>query len=187
MTTMFSGFPIHLRTRTVLILACLLLPLSANAERADREQPAHVKADNWNGNDLSKIHVYTGNVKVTQGTRLITADKVVVTEDADGYYNVVATSGTGGLARFREKREAHDDYVEGEAERIEYDTRNDKTKLFERAYVKNGSDEARGRYIERDGYTENFKVTNGPNGTSVKNSTQIEVTLFPKTKTPAKP
>jgi lipopolysaccharide export system protein LptA len=74
--------------------------------------------------------------------------------------------GAGGLARFRQKREGRDEWVEGEAERIEHDAKTEKTDLFVRAYVKSGMDEVRGQFISYDGMTENYLVTSGPNGTS---------------------
>ncbi|MDO8933865.1 MAG: LptA/OstA family protein, partial [Rhodocyclaceae bacterium] len=66
----------------------------------------------------------------------------------------------------RQKREGKDEYVDGEAERIDHDAKTEKTDLYVRAYVKSGLDEVRGQFISYDGLTENYLVTSGPNGTS---------------------
>lgn len=97
---------------------------------------------------------------------VIRAEKLVVTQDAEGFQKGIATNGPGGLARFRQKREGIDEYVEGEAERIEHDAKTDKTEFFQRAIVKSGLDEVRGQFVSYDGRTENYVVTSGPGGTS---------------------
>jgi len=91
----------------------------------------------------------------------IRTSKLVVTQDADGFQKGVASGGANGLARFRQKLEGKDAYIEGEAERIEHDARSEKTQFFTRAWVKNGQDEVKGQYISYDSLTENYLVTNG--------------------------
>lgn len=112
------------------------------------------------------MHILEGNVQLVRGTLVIRTDKLVVTQDADGFQKGIAYGGAGGLARFRQKREGKDEYIDGEAERIEHDGKIEKTDLYNRAYVKSGMDEVRGQFISYDGRTENYVVTSGPNGTS---------------------
>lgn len=150
----------------ILLVAGLVLPLTSQAERADRDKPINVEADRITVDDRNKTQVLEGKVVLTQGTLVIRAEKVVVTQDQDGFQKGVATSGLGGLARFRQKQDGKDEYIEGEAERIEHDSKNEKTEFFNRAYVKNGQDEVRGQYISYDARTENYLVTSGPNATS---------------------
>jgi len=186
MTTKHTGLALTPLLRVTLIAVLTCLPQIVLAEPADRDQPVRIKASTSFSDDRSKTQIYQGNVVLTQGTRQILTDKLEVKEDPDGYYHGVATGGAGGLARFREKQEGRNDYIEGEAERIEFDTRSEKAKLFERAHIKKSDGDVRGRYIERDGYTETFRVTNGPNGTSVTGGEQTEVVLQPKPKTATK-
>lgn len=169
------------RTGIALLLSTLLLPGVVLAERADREKPVTVESDKLNVDDRNKVQVFEGAVRLTQGTLVIRSDKLVVTQDADGFQKGVATGGDGGLARFRQKREGSDEYIEGEAERIEYDGRTDKARLFNRAMTRSGQDETRGQYIEYDGYTEQYSVTNGPNANVVKGSKErVVTTIMPK-------
>jgi lipopolysaccharide export system protein LptA len=149
----------------LLVLALGLVPAAAHAERADRERPVNIEANRMTVDDRNKVHVFEGDVVLTQGTLMIKAARLVVTQGADGFQTGVATGTDKRLATFRQKREASAEYVEGEAERIEYDSRNERARLFNQAHVKSGGDEVRGHYIEYDALSENYLVTNQP-GTS---------------------
>ena len=141
------------------LLVALALP--AYAEKADSEKPINLEADRISMDDVKKVQIFDGNVVLTQGTMQIRTSKLVVTQDADGFQKGVASGGANGLARFRQKLEGKDAYLEGEAERIEHDARSEKTQFFTRAWVKNGQDEVKGQYISYDSLTENYLVTNG--------------------------
>lgn len=145
-----------------LLLAALTLP--AHAEKADREKPMNIEADRMSMDDIKKVQVFEGNVIVNQGTMQIRTSRLVVTQDADGFQKGVATGGADGLARFRQKREGVDEYMEGEGERIEHDARDEKTEFFIRGWVKSGEDEVKGPYISYDALTEKYLVTNGSGG-----------------------
>jgi len=149
--------------RSLLLLAPLLLPFShaAHAERADRDKPIQLEANRVYVDDITRVQVYEGHVVLSQGTLLIKADKIVVTQDADGFHKGVATGGPNGLAQFRQKRDDADDYVEGRGERIEHDMREEKTQFFKRAWIKNGQDEVEGSYISYDALTEKYLVSSG--------------------------
>ena len=94
---------------------------SALAEKADRSKPVKLEADRVTVDDGKKVHVFEGRVNLTQGTLNIRADKIVVTQDAEGFQKGIATAGPGGLAHIRQKLEGKDEYIDGEAERIEHD------------------------------------------------------------------
>lgn len=166
------------------LLICLLglsLAHPVFAERADRGKPVNIEADKVNVDDRNKVHVFEGNVVLIQGSLTIRSAKLVVTQDADGFQKSVSSGGQGGLARIRQKREGKDDYVEGEAERIEYDSREEKSRLYNRAWIKSAGDEVRGQYIEYDGYSENYSVTNGSgNNTSPSSTGRVTATIQPK-------
>ena len=145
------------------LLVVLLFPFSlpAYAEKADKEKPINLEADRISMDDVKKVQIFDGNVVLTQGTMQIRTAKLVVTQDADGFQRGVATGGANGLARFKQKLDGKDEYIEGEAERIEHDARSEVTQFFVRAWVKNGQDEVRGHYISYNSLTENYLVTNG--------------------------
>ena len=145
-----------------LLLTAIALP--AQAEKADREKPMNIEADRMSMDDIKKVQVFEGNVIVNQGTMQIRTSRLVVTQDADGFQKGVATGGADGLARFKQKREGVDEYMEGEGERIEHDAREEKTEFFIRGWVKSGEDEVKGPYISYDALTEKYLVTNGSGG-----------------------
>lgn len=153
--------------RTIAVTAMLLLLgiSSAHAEKADREKPVNLESDRVFVDDAKKTHTFEGNVVLTQGTLVIKADKLVVVEDGGGFQKGTATGGPNGLAWFKQKREGKNEYVEGEAERIEHDSKTERSEFFNKAHVKSGNDDVRGQYIIYDAKAENYTVTNGPNGT----------------------
>jgi lipopolysaccharide export system protein LptA len=145
----------------LLVVLASGLALNAVAEKADRDKPVNLEADRVTVDDAKKVHVFEGNVVLTQGTLVIRTDKLVVTQDGNGYQRGVATGGAEGLARFKQKREGRSDYVEGEAERIEHDARSEKSDFYVRAHVKSGQDEVRGPFISFDSRAETYVVNGG--------------------------
>ncbi len=170
--------------RQFTFLSALALATSfAQAEKADRSKPVNIEADRVTVDDKNKIHIFEGHVVLTQGTLTIRSDKLVVSQDAEGYQRGVATGGSDGLARFRQKREGKNEWVEGEGERIEHDARSELSQFFQRAKVRSGADEVRGQYIQFNGITETYLVTNGPNATTVPSQQgRVQVTIQPKKK-----
>lgn len=141
---------------TLCVLALLAAP--ALAEKADRDKPANLEADRVTIDDVKQLAIFEGNVVLTQGTLQIRGDRMEVHQDKDGF-----KQGTtwGKPASFRQKREGSDEYIEGWAERIEYDGRIETLQMFNRAQLKRGQDEVRGNYISYDARTEFFQVTGG--------------------------
>jgi lipopolysaccharide export system protein LptA len=169
-------------------VAGMLLSQAAYAEKADRDKPANIEADKVTVDDQKQTQVFEGNVQMIKGTIVFRAERVVITQDADGNQHSVATGGAK-LPYFRQKREGLDEYIEGEAVRIEHWDKNDKTDLYERAWVKSGSDEVHGQFISYDGQTDTYLVTNGPAGTVAKpgSGSRVRAVVQPKTKPGAPP
>jgi lipopolysaccharide export system protein LptA len=85
----------------------------------------NIEADRLSLDGL-KESVFEGNVTLTQGSMSLRADRVVVRQDAGGFNYAFAY---GKPAYFRQKREGLDEYVEGFAERMEYDGKQDKMQM----------------------------------------------------------
>jgi lipopolysaccharide export system protein LptA len=155
------------------------------AERADSDQPLHLESDQVLIDNAKKISTFTGNVQLTQGTMFIRGDKIVVTQDKDGFKR-----GTiyGKTASFRQKRQGMNEYVEGNGERIEYDTRSEAVDLYGQAHVKRGLDDVRGEHITYNIRTELFQVNSGDKGTANTPPKRVRAVLQPKPKNnPATP
>lgn len=170
-------------TRTLLCTVLLAVATLSHAEKADRNKPVNLEADRVTVDEINKVHIFDGNVTLSQGTLVIRSDKLVVKQDAEGFKSGIATANPGNLAHFRVKRDGKDEYVEGEGERIEHDAKTEITKFFNRAYVKSGLDEVRGQYIVFDGPNENYSVTSGPAGTVVPGrDNRVRAVIQPKNK-----
>jgi len=144
--------------RACVITLLVALSMTAHAEKADRDKPINLEGDRLSIDDLNKVQILEGNAVLIQGTMELRTSRLVVTQDADGFQKAVATGGANGLARFRQKREGVDEFMEGEAERIEHDARSETTQFFNRAWVRNGLDEVKGQYISYDALNEKFVV-----------------------------
>lgn len=98
---------------TALPLACGLALLTAfgtvNAETADRSKPIEINADNFQGDEVKQVAIYTGRVEVHQGTLEILGDKLTVTISPEGYRTITVT---GNPVRMKERRDVKTPGVE---------------------------------------------------------------------------
>ncbi|MDR5736779.1 lipopolysaccharide transport periplasmic protein LptA [Caballeronia sp. LZ019] len=154
------------------VATLVALPLAgfapaAHAEKADRDKPLNIEADNMSYDDLNQKNVFTGHVVATKGTIIIRADRVEVTQDPQGYQYATGTSSGNSLSYFRQKRDNVNEYIEGNAVRIDYDGKNDFTKLTTRAVVRRlqglttVQDEVRGSVITYDGQKDFYTASAG--------------------------
>ena len=162
----------------LLMLALTLLSSTSHAERTDREQPMHLEADQLSIDDAKKISVFTGDVKLTQGTFVIHANKIVVTQIEANFKRGVAT---GQPASFRQKRDGLNEYAEGYAERVEYDSKHATVNLFGQARIKHGEDEVSGDHIIYNSETGVFQaIGNGASNEPGKG--RVHAVIQPKNK-----
>lgn len=156
------------------------MPLSGRAENSDREKPINLEADRMEIDDARKVATLTGNVVVSQGTLTIRSDRMVITQDAGGFNKGVAF---GNPATFRQKREGFDEYVDGQAQRMEYDGRNEMLELFDKAVVKKGAEEVRGNYISYNSRTEFYQASGGGKNDSGKDvAGRVRAVIVPQKK-----
>ena len=157
----------------VVALACA--GAAAHAEKADRTKPMSVTSggDHPDVVDL-KNHsaVFTGNVVITQGTLEIHADRVEVSQDPDGNQLGYAFGSSARPATFRQKRDGVDEYSEGDAQKIEYDSAANRVRFVGAAHLRmlKGSavtDTASAALITYDTASETIKLTG--DGNSVGN------------------
>lgn len=166
-----------MRTSLLIVAASLALPVAA--ERADREKEVVITADKVVADDAKKTSDFVGNVLVTQGTMRITAAKVNIREDAQGYRYFVAH---GAPLTFRQKRDKVDEYVDGEALRAEFDDRNDVLRLYNKGRVKSGANEITGDFISYDMRKDVAEVAGAPEGTTAPPNSRVKMILLPPKK-----
>ncbi len=165
----------------LITLVLSIFSIISHAEKADKDQPIELEADTVTMNDAKKTSIYTGNVILTQGTLVIHADKLVVREDAGGFQHGTSY---GNPTTFKQKREGKNEYMEGSAERIEYDGRMDKIQLYTKAWVKRAEDIVHGDYIMYDANAEYSEVIGGgpKSATSATPTGRVKAIIQPKNK-----
>jgi lipopolysaccharide export system protein LptA len=183
------------RHRPTWLLAGLLAAAvpAALAERADRDKPTVIEADRGSANELQQTNIWTGKVVLTKGTLRITGERLELKQTASGYRTAVVTGAAGGVATFRQRRDPTrpgiEEVVEGTAERIEWDERDENVRFINRAVWKrleNGTlrDEITGTQISYDGATGTYTVASNPGA-----SDRVRAVIAPRSssETPAPP
>ncbi|MCA6218504.1 lipopolysaccharide transport periplasmic protein LptA [Ideonella sp. B7] len=150
--------PSRLRLSLLALSILMAVGVGARAEKTDRQKPLVVESDGKQSAQVDlarKLTVVSGNVSISQGTMLIRADRVEVREPQDGLYNAVAFSWPARQATFQQKRDVADEFIEAQADRIEYDGASERIKLLGNAWLRmrragTVTDEASGSVITYD-------------------------------------
>lgn len=172
-----------------LLMLSMAVTRGVYAEKADSNKPTNVEADQMAFDDVRQINTFTGNVVLTRGTLVMKGGKLVVTQDPAGYQFATLTAAPGKLATFRQKRDGGPDlWVDGHAERIEYDGKAEVVKFFSNARIRRleGSkptDEVEGEFISYDSRAEFFSVNNTPTGESKPGGGRIKAVIQPRAQT----
>ncbi len=176
-----------LRSSGLLPLAlALLLSLGASpawSAKEDQAAPTTIESDGMTYDELRQINVFTGNVRLNRGSLVLRGDKLTLRQTPEGFQIGLAE---GKPASFRQRRDGPGDpFVEGEADRIDYDgkteivvlTRNAELRKLEGSKVMN---EVKGSNITYNQRTEFFTV----NGSSPENKDaprgRVKVIIQPK-------
>lgn len=184
-----SAEPLSVMKRLPIAVVAALLMTTANlahAEKADAKQPTNIESEQMQYDDVKQVSTFTGNVRLTRGTLIMKGGKLVLRQDPAGYqYGTLYAQGNS-MASFRQKRDGGPDlWVEGYAERMEYDGKTEVTRLFTRAKLKRlegtkVTDEVDGEFISYDAKTEFYSVNNSSSGVSKSGAGRIKVVIQPK-------
>jgi lipopolysaccharide export system protein LptA len=164
----------------------LAVGTTAKAEKADRFKPLNVEADLPGRIDLlNQFVVFSGNVVVTKGTMTIRASRIEVREMPDGYHTAVAFGTPQQHATFRQKRDVPNEYIAGDAERLEYDGKSEVIRFVNNASVRRlrgteVADEISGNLVTYDSTTEVFNVSGGAPATAANPGGRVRATLTPR-------
>lgn len=140
-----------------------LVPATALAERADRQKPTHIEADRLIHDELNQVSIFTGHAVLTRGTMVMRGSRIEMREDPDGYQFGLILPEPHQRAFFRQKREGNNEFMEGEALRIEFDGKADRIKLIDQAEVRRYrgavlSDTLTGKLIIYENLTDVFSI-----------------------------
>ncbi len=186
MNLLVRNFPLALVSLALVLLGATGV---AHADRADRNKPMVVEADQPGTVDLQRqVVVFNGNVVISQGSMVLRADRVETRELPDGYRAAVAIGSAGHPATWRQRRDGVDEIVEGSADRIEFDGRSDTLRLIGNSAVRRlrggvVADEITGDTIVWDNAAETFKVAGGA-ATATNPSGRVRAVLSPRAETP---
>ncbi|WP_374581156.1 lipopolysaccharide transport periplasmic protein LptA [Pseudoduganella sp.] len=181
--------------KRLLLSAALLLGLAAPAlaEKADSYKPMNISYGALDIDDVKQVTILSGGVTLTRGTLAMTAQRAFVKQTPEGYKHVTLF-GEGKKATFRQKRDgAGDLWVEGDAERIEYDEQAEMVKMFSKASIRRieggkQNDEVQGEFISYDSRKEFFSVRNSATGESKPGGGRGTMVIQPsRTEPPATP
>ena len=112
-------------------------------------------------------------------------------EDGQGHQSGIVTAAPGKRAYFRQKRDtpkgAPEEFIEGEAETIDWDGRTELIKLQRRAELRRLragvlSDDISGAVITYNNATDIFTVDGAPRQPGATGGTRVRATLAPKEK-----
>jgi lipopolysaccharide export system protein LptA len=174
----------------LLVLAIGWVGSGAWAEKADRDKPMQIEADNMQHDEHQQLTVFTGNVVATQGTLVLRAARMDIRQDGQGNQQAHLTAQAGARVFFRQKREGLDEFVEGEAEVADYDSKASLLVMTRQAEMRNlrGSqvaDQVQGQKITYNSNTEVFTVDGKAPGTAGLRDQRVRAVLTPRGATPA--
>jgi lipopolysaccharide export system protein LptA len=179
---------------SILWLAAVLAVAPARAERADRDKPLNYEAASGECDDLQQVCVLVGDVVLVKGTMRATGDRVQIRKDPEGYQYGVLQAAPGKLVTFRQRRDSsqpgREEFVEGTAERIEYDEKSDTVRLTSRARIRLlendvQRDELRGDAITYDQRNSKYFVSGGqPSGDGTSSDGRVRGTIAPRSNAP---
>ena len=169
---------------SLLTFFLIFFPGQAWSEKADREKPINIEADRAHMDDKTSTAIFEGNVVLTQGTLLIKADTLTVVQENDEFKQGIAL---GENAYFRQKREGYQDYIEGEAHRIEFDALTDQLTMITNAKLWREGDEVQGNFIHYNAATETFVVKGVGQDNSPQNGSKGRVKAIIQPKSNATP
>jgi len=139
----------------IICIVMAIAPGSARALQSDSKQPIDLTADRAELDDLRGISTYTGKVKLTQGSILLTGD-IMIVESSDGVTEMITT--TGKPAHFQQRPDNKPDDIVATAKRIKYDPTTNKMFLDGKAVIVQGNQKFRGEHIVYDMMADKIKA-----------------------------
>lgn len=171
----------RLRLCAALLLAGVAL--AAHAEKADRTKPILLEANSVTIDQAKHVSTYLGNVQLNQGTLAIHADRVVIHQNPDGTQYATAY---GTPVTFRQKRDNSNEWIQGHAREVDYDSKTEQLNMHTQAFLKSGLDQVEGAAIAYNVGTGYFQVLGGgsKNGRSAGNGGgRVHAVIYPRTAT----
>jgi lipopolysaccharide export system protein LptA len=136
--------PIFCQILKCLLICCIFCsPYSfADAAEKDSSKPIDIQSDAAHFEEKTSLTTHEGNVHVTQGTRSLWADKLVIHRTGEGKIDHMVA--TGKPARFEALTHPNKPKLQGEAKIIHYYLENHKIVLLWNAKLSQNAQSIRG-------------------------------------------
>lgn len=176
----------YLTAKLLLLNVGIVLATTAYAEKADRSKPMFLEARELRFDDVKQTIEGSGNVILTKGSLVIRAAKMALRKDSDGNEFATLTGTPDSPASIRQKRDAVDEFIEGQGESIEYDGRADTIKLINNAELRRLrgttlADEITASVILYENLTDRFSADSGASsGGALPQGTRVRIMIVPK-------
>jgi len=161
--------PHHTGRRWFTIALLLILPGVVSALQSDKDQPIYIEADAVDIDDRSGISTYKGNVELTQGSIVIKADKVTVTQRQNETDQIEAV---GKPVTFQQDTEDGKGTIKGRAKKTEYSANSEIINMIGDAVLTQGQDTFKSDRIIYDRARAVVKA-----GASAKGKERVKVTI----------
>lgn len=108
---------LHARLTLPWLLIALLFSPQLPALPEDQDAPVEIEADSADIDQAKNRTIYQGDVKITQGSMELAADRVVIQYKGNKPHEIIAT---GAPARFRQLPAKDKPWIKGRGKRIVY-------------------------------------------------------------------
>lgn len=152
-------------------LVLILLSSSAFALSSDKDAPVELEADSADINQKTGTTVYQGKVKITQGSMILTADKVVIEHQDNKAHRFTAT---GTPARFQQLPDNEETPIKGKGKTIIYLIKSEELVLKGDAELHQDGDRFSSDRIVYDRVKAQLKA-----GTAAQGNERVRVTIQP--------
>lgn len=125
----------------------LLSPLPAWALSSDREQAMHIESNQAELDEQKGVSTYIGNVRVTQGTLVLTGDHMTIHSEGERLRHLILL---GKPATYRQRPDGKDEDIRAEALRMEYYLDPERVILLDEAVTWQGENSFRSDRIVYD-------------------------------------
>ncbi|NQX87899.1 MAG: lipopolysaccharide transport periplasmic protein LptA [Halioglobus sp.] len=150
--------------KNLLLTLMCIIPLITQALPDDRDQPIHITADKALRDEVEGFTVYSGNVRLVQGSMELDADKLTIYHNIDLADEIIAE---GNPAKMRQQPEVDEAVVHAHALIITYFKSEDRVNLKTNARIEQEGSVVEGDaidyFIERQLITAESDVTQEDN------------------------
>ncbi len=141
-------------------ICCLNNNLVAATPRPDSELPVQITAEHASFDHKLGVAIYLGNVQVYQGTRHLTANKLVIERDTSNRIKIMIA--TGNPATFSSQQNPTKPAGTGAAKVIKYYPQKDKVDLLYQAQLTQDGDTISGPRLSYNFVTEVLQGNSSP-------------------------